>query len=229
MKKLLFYLLLLAFTSCASQNGNTKVSPDEFEKMITAEKVQILDVRTSGEYMSGHIKNALQADWRDQGQFIDRTSYLVKEKPVYIYCLSGGRSSAAAEYLRQNGFKKVIELDGGINSWKMMGKATEGASNEPQLSLAQFQSSIPTDKIVLVDFGAVWCPPCVKMEPVLEQLKSDKTLNFSLLKIDAGVQTELMKNLNVSGIPTFIVFKGGKEVFRKQGLISKQDLAAQLK
>lgn len=229
MKKGLFYLLLLAFTSCASQNGNTVVSPDDFEKMIAAEKTQILDVRTSGEYMSGHIKNALQADWRDQGQFIDRTSYLSKDKPVLVYCLSGGRSSAAAAYLRQNGFKKVIELDGGINSWKMMGKPTEGASNAPQLTLAQFQSSIPTDKIVLVDFGAAWCPPCVKMEPVLEQLKADKTITFSVLKIDAGVQTELMKNLNVTGIPTFIVYKGGKEVYRKQGLVSKQELAAQLK
>jgi rhodanese-related sulfurtransferase len=229
MKKVLFYLLLLAFTSCASQNGNTKVSPDEFEKMINGEKVQILDVRSSGEYMSGHIKNSLQADWRNQGQFIDRTSYLSKEKPVYVYCLSGGRSSAAAEYLRQNGFKKVVELDGGINSWKMMGKATEGSSNEPQITLAQFQSSIPSDKTVLVDFGAVWCPPCVKMEPVLAQLKADKALNFSLLKIDAGIQTELMKSLSVTGIPTFIVFKGGKEVYRKQGLATQQELSAQLK
>ena len=229
MKKSIFYLLLLVFSSCASQNSNTKVNADEFEKGIAASNPQILDVRTAGEYMSGHIKNSLQADWRDPAQFADRISFMDKDKPVYVYCLGGGRSSAAAEWMRKNGFKSIIELDGGMNAWRMAGKQVEGSSNEPQLRIEQYKASIPTDKIVLVDFGATWCPPCVKMEPVLAQLKADKALSFTFIKIDAGIHTNLIKDLNVAGIPTFIVYKNGKEVFRKQGLSTKEELAGQLK
>lgn len=222
----LFVLVLICMVSCQSQPASNTVGPADFEKGISAAGVQVLDVRTAGEYQSGHIKNALQADWTNQQQFMDRINYVDKGKPVYVYCLAGGRSNAAAQWMRSNGFTTVVELQGGMNAWKRENKPVEGSSNEPQMTMEQYLASIPKDKTVLVDFGAEWCPPCVKMKPVIDELV--KAGGFTLLKIDAGVHTNLMKEMNIETIPEFIVYKQGKETWRKQGIVSKEELAAQL-
>lgn len=214
-------VLLLGFSSIA-QSGS--VDPQEFEKGIGQSDVQILDVRTATEFSSGHIKKALQADWTNPTQFQERIRFVDKDRPVYIYCLAGGRSHAAAEWMKQNGFTQIVELKGGINAWKRENKPVEGASNEPQLTKEQYFSSIPKDKTVLVDFGASWCPPCVKMNPVLAELEADSTLKFQLLRIDASIHTNLMKELDLEPIPVFIIYRKGKEVWRKQGVVDKEKL-----
>ncbi len=229
MKNVYFSLLFFAFTSCKSQQGNvSNLSPDEFEKGISVANVQVLDVRTAGEFKTGHIKNALQADWTENIQFTDRIKYVDKDKPVYIYCLVGARSAAAAGWMRANGFTNVIELTGGINAWKSAGKLLEGSSNEPQMTVDQYWAAIPKDKTTLVDFGATWCPPCIKMNSVIDELAKSKNLNFQLIKVDAGVHTDVMKALGIEPIPFFIIYKQGKETWRKEGFVSKEELLAQL-
>ena len=66
------------------------------------------------------------------------------------------------------------------------------------------------------------------MKPVIDELEANKDLNFLLLKVDAGLHTTVMKSLNVEPIPLFIIYKEGKEVWRKQGIVSKEELMAQL-
>lgn len=222
-------LLSVSLTSSAQNTNTYTINADDFEKGIGSSDVQVLDVRTASEFKTGHIKNSLQADWTDKVQFNERIQYVDKHRPVYIYCLSGGRSSAAAAWMRQNGFDKVVEMEGGINAWKKAGKALEGVTNEPQMTTEQYWASIPKDKTVLVDFGATWCPPCVKMAPVLEELQKDKDLDFILIKIDAGIHTDLMKSLKVDPIPAFIVYKNGKEKWRMNGIVSKKELYKELK
>lgn len=230
MKNVLAALLVLSLAvSCNSQPAATLVGPADFEKGISAGNVQVLDVRTAGEYKSSHIKNALQADWNNQQQFMERIIYVDKDKPVYIYCLVGSRSNAAANWMRSNGYKNVVELQGGINAWKRENKPVEGSSNMPQMTMEQYNDSLLKDKTVLVDFGAEWCPPCIKMNPVLDELEADKDLKFSLLRIDAGVHTNLMKELDLEPIPVFIIYKKGKEVWRRQGIVSREELRKQLK
>jgi len=131
--------------------------------------------------------------------------------------------------MRSNGFKEVVELDGGINAWKRDGKALEGATNEKQMTLEEYTTSIPKDKTVLVDFGATWCPPCVMMEPVLKKLEKNDGLSFTLMKVDGGVHLEVMKAMNVEALPVFIVYKNGVETWRKQGIVSEKELESQLK
>jgi rhodanese-related sulfurtransferase len=224
-----FYLLSLLFiTSCQAQtNEANSLNADAFEKAIAAVPAQILDVRTWGEYNSGHIKNALWADWRDHEQFKYRIQFVDKNKPVYIYCLSGGRSAAAADWMRNNGFQKVIELKGGIHSWQMANKPVEGASQQPQINLEEFKNQISSNGFTLVDFGADWCPPCVKMQPVIQDLLKEKA-SVKFIRIDAGTQTELMKQMNITGIPIFIIYKNGTETWRKQGVVEKSELLAHL-
>lgn len=229
MKNVFLLFLFFGFGSCGVRSqGSAQMDPSAFEKGMTAPDVQILDVRTAAEFKTGHIKNALQADWTQQQQFLDRIQYVDKDKPVFIYCLAGGRSAAAADWMRKNGYKQVVELTGGINHWKRDGKPVEGASTEPQLSLEQYMASIPKDKITLVDVGATWCPPCIKMQPVVEEVEKKMGKNKVLLKIDAGIHTELLKALNIDPIPVFIVYKAGKEVWRKQGIVSKEELLSHL-
>lgn len=228
-KTLTVLILALGIISCnstAQQSAN--LSADEFEKAITENKgIQVLDVRTSAEYQSGHLKDALWADWNSQAQFVERTESLDKSKPLYIYCLSGGRSAAAANYLKEKGFN-VFNMSGGISAWKRGNKPVEGAVEVKQIPMNEYLAMIPADKTVLVDFNAVWCPPCKKMAPIVEELEKSADGLFSVVKIDGGAQTELTKQLNVEAFPTFIVYKNGKESWRKQGIVSAEDLKAAL-
>lgn len=223
-KFLCLSLTALALHSCAQTN--TSLSPDEFEKQLNADSIQILDVRTPGEYNSGHIKKALQADWNDQTEFSRRIAYVDMAKPVYIYCLAGGRSAAAADKMRKMGYANVYELKGGINAWKAANKPLEGKTVAKQMSLEEFNNAIAGSKTVLVDFGAAWCPPCKLMEPVLKNLQTNKKLQFSLTKVDGGNDEEIMKTYKVTALPVFIIFKNGNEVWRKDGVVSEEELAA---
>ena len=215
--------------SCTAQS-KTSLTADEFEKEITTkENIQILDVRTSGEFFSGHIKNALQADWNDKTEFERRLAFVDKNKPVYVYCLAGGRSAAAADKMRKLGYENVYELKGGTNAWRAANKPLEGNSTEKQMSIAAFNTALSGSKTVLVDFGAEWCPPCKKMEPVIKNLVANNAGKFTLLKVDGGRDQDILQEYKVTALPVFIIFKDGKQVWRKDGIADEKELAAQLK
>jgi rhodanese-related sulfurtransferase len=225
---LLYALTLILFLSCNSQaQQKTLLTPDEFEKQVAQPGIQVLDVRTAGEFQSGHLKNALQADWNKQDQFTERTKYIDKSKPVYVYCLAGSRSAEAAKWMRKQGFQQVLELDGGISSWKRAGKSLEGSSGEKALTMAELQEVLTKNNIVLADVGAEWCAPCRLMVPVLEQFLKENPAVF-LYKIDGGRDTELMKQVNAVALPTFILYKAGKEIWRKDGIVTVAELKAAL-
>lgn len=229
MKNIILGGLLVLF-SCASNGQKNKVaSPEIFSEAIKSQNIQILDVRTADEYKSGHLKNSLQANWLNRAEFDDRTSHLDKSKPIFIYCLSGGRSGAAAEVLTAKGYT-VTNLEGGINAWKRENRPLEGVDpNTPQTSMPSYEGQVKSTSIVLVDFGAEWCPPCKKMEPVLNDFMKENSSKLTLIKMDGGIETTLMKSLNVEALPTFILYKNGVEVKRKQGLVSKEEFSSWIK
>jgi thiol-disulfide isomerase/thioredoxin len=168
----------------------------------------------------------LQANWNNTAEFQKRAAALDKSKAIYVYCLSGGRSGAAAAWLQQNGYKTVFNMKGGINAWKQANKAIEGADKTPKISLPDFLATIPHDKTVLVDIGAKWCPPCKQMQPVLAQLEKE---NYTVIKVDGGAQADLAKALNATAFPTFLLYKNGVEVGRKEGILSIESLKEWLK
>src|SRR6478735_3022865 len=226
MRKLAFVLGLFFCCAGYAQDG---LSSTEFEKRINTEHPQILDVRTATEYQSGHLKNSLQADWLITDQFAERVKYLDKTKPVLVYCASGMRSAAAAKWLLANGFVDVKNLKSGLISWKQEGKPIEAENNKAQLSIDKYKELVASGDKVLVDFGAEWCPPCKKMEPVLKQLQTEMTGQFKLVKVDGGNDMDVMKTQNVESLPVFIIYKNGKEVWRKQGVVELSELKAKLK
>lgn len=220
-------MLCAVIISCSAQT-KTNLSADEFEKAISADSVQLLDVRTPAEYAGGHIKNTLLANWNDAKEFERRISFIDKKKPVYVYCLAGGRSAAAATKMRNMGFTNVYELTGGINAWKAANKSLEGASATKQMTIEEFNGAITSSKTVLVDFGAEWCPPCKTMEPVLQSLQKNNPGKFTIVKVDGGKDEAVLKAYNVTALPVFIIFKDGKQVWRKDGVVAEKEIASNL-
>lgn len=111
-------LLFISFIACHPQNDEKiKVIPSAEYKIAIQEDVQLIDVRTSEEYNSGYIKNAINMDV-NSSQFSEQIKTLDKTKPVYIYCRSGARSRAAAQQMIDAGFTEIIDLQGGILRWK---------------------------------------------------------------------------------------------------------------
>ena len=215
--------------SCTAQT-KTALTADEFEKEITSKgNIQILDVRTPKEFFGGHIKNALQADWNDKTEFERRLTFVDKNKPVYVYCLAGGRSAAAADKMRKAGYTNVYELSGGTNAWRAANKPLEGVSTEKQMTIEAFNVSITASKTVLVDFGASWCPPCIQMEPILKSLTENNKEKFTLVKVDGGRDQDILQAYKVTALPVFIIFKDGKEVWRRDGITTEKEIAEQLK
>ena len=216
--------------SCqAQQPSASNISAADFQKAIAKEGVQLLDVRTQEEFNAGYIANALWADWNQQEQFKERVAALDKSKPLYVYCLSGGRSGNAQKWLMDNGFSQVINLNGGINAWRQANMPLAAEKLTTQMSLKEYLEQIPTDVTVLVDFGAKWCPPCKKMDPILEELQKQHGDAFKLIKIDGGAQANLCKEMNVTAFPVFIVYKKGVGTWRAQGLQTVESLWERLK
>ncbi|MBK8425130.1 MAG: thioredoxin [Lewinellaceae bacterium] len=81
-----------------------------------------------------------------------------------------------------------------------------------------------TDKPVLVDFYADWCAPCRAMKPVLEDLKTQMGEEISIFKIDVDQHQMLAERYGIRSIPTLILFKDGKPVWRKSGMASSVEL-----
>lgn len=222
-----FLLLSTILVSCQGQ-AQDGLTVSEFEKRISTGESQLLDVRTAGEFQSGHLKNSLQADWLNNKEFTERIKYLDKSKPLLVYCASGLRSADAAKYLLGQGFTNVQNLKGGLTAWKLEGKTVESPAGTAQMTIDQYNQQILSAEVVLVDFGAEWCPPCKKMEPVLAQLQKELTGQFKLVKVDGGMDIDVMKTQQVESLPVFIIYKNGKETWRKQGVVELSELKAKL-
>jgi len=108
--------------------SKSNIKAEEFDKAIRQKGIQLLDVRRPAEYEESHINGATLANWEDKAAFEAHARHLDKNKPVYVYCRSGKRSSDAADFLAGQGFKNVVNLEGGILGWKEEGKAVETGS-----------------------------------------------------------------------------------------------------
>lgn len=75
----------------------------------------LLDVRTPSEFAAGHLDGALNVDF-DNPTFTGEVQKLDKEKPYFVYCRSGNRSGQAITIMKNEGFKNISELEGGIVS-----------------------------------------------------------------------------------------------------------------
>lgn len=78
--------------------------------------------------------------------------------------------------------------------------------------------------IKLLDFWAIWCIPCKRMEPIIKELEEELKGRVDVVKINVDENNEEASKYGVMSIPTYIVIKDNKEVGRKVGMISKEEL-----
>lgn len=216
---------LVILASVLSFGAQAQVSMEEFENKLSKSKdAQLLDVRTPEEYGEGHLRNADNVDFKS-ADFKDKITKLDKSKPVFVYCLSGGRSAAAASVLRENGFSEVYDMKGGYLKWNTSGKTVEGAnkSGVPGLSPTEFNKIINSEKVVLIDFYAKWCLPCVKMLPTVTKLQTEYQGKAKIEMISYDPNKTLARELGIDEIPAFLLYKDGKLVARKNGFMEEKD------
>lgn len=237
MKKSLFLsclILLLSISSTLSAQSLSNLNATTFDSKIKqTPNAQIIDVRTPGEFMQSHIKNAININI-SSNDFQQKIANLNKNKAVFVYCLSGSRSSYAVRVLSSMGFKEIYNLIGGMMQWRAanLSETTDNSSskqNDNGLTLVQYRKLLNSDKLVLVDFYADWCAPCKKMKPYLDEISLEMKDKVIVKRIDADANKVLAKDLKVDALPILLLYKGNKLVWSYKGYISKEEVIKKLK
>ena len=177
------------------------------------------------------MDNARNIDWNADG-FDANVSSLDKSKPVFVYCLSGGRSSAAAQKMHNLGFTNVYELEGGLMKWRAAGLTIGSDSGNMKktsgLTPEQFSAMLNSNKPVLIDFYADWCGPCKLMKPSIEEIKNNMANKVEVISINADENPGLCEALKVDALPTLLLYKNKTEAWRNIGFIEKNKIVEHL-
>jgi thioredoxin 1 len=94
---------------------------------------------------------------------------------------------------------------------------------------ANFESIINNTKPVVVDFHALWCGPCKVQSPILKDVAVELGEKVRVIKIDIDQNNALASRYNIQSVPTLIVFKDSKQVWRHSGVVSKSELLSIIK
>jgi thioredoxin 1 len=89
---------------------------------------------------------------------------------------------------------------------------------------SSFSKLVNSEQNVFIDFHATWCGPCKMMNPIVSQIAKERGESMKIVKIDIDKNQKLAENLEIRGVPTFMLFKNGKSVWRKSGAMTKHDL-----
>ncbi len=126
-KSIISLLIIFLFIGCGQKVKLKQVQPDQFYQLISVEETKklladsieyltVIDVRTPEETAEGVIANAITVDVEAE-DFEEKVAKMDKEKTYLVYCRSGQRSLDATTIMRNMGYKKIYEIDGGYLEW----------------------------------------------------------------------------------------------------------------
>jgi thioredoxin 1 len=87
-----------------------------------------------------------------------------------------------------------------------------------------FNSLLSESRPVVVDFHALWCSPCKMQSPILKEIAAELGEKIRIIKIDVDQNSDIARQYNIQSVPTLIVFKDGKLLWRQSGVVSKSEL-----
>lgn len=94
--------------------------------------------------------------------------------------------------------------------------------------MANFNDIINSDKPVLIDFHATWCGPCKAMTPILQDVSKKVGGKATILKIDVDKNPKVAAKYQIQGVPTLMIFKNGKMLWRQSGVVAAPQLISLL-
>lgn len=90
--------------------------------------------------------------------------------------------------------------------------------------MSSFNSIINSNQLVLIDFHADWCGPCKALAPILKEVKHELADAIKIIKINVDKNQPLATKYQVRGVPTMILFKNGKQLWRQSGVLQKKEI-----
>jgi len=190
-------------------------------KLNQTSNPQILDVRSPAEYKENHLKGAVNFYAADDAAFKSGIVNLKKDKPVFVYSINNGRSTVVSKKLREAGFTQVYPLPGGLAHWIGQGKPIESNAGNG-LTREEYLKLVSSENVVLVDVGSRHCGGCKKLEPVVDEVSKEQSLK--VVKVELYDNRQLAKDLGIESVPTLLLYKGNKVIWRKSGQITKIDI-----
>ncbi len=222
-------LFFIASTIFAQNKDKFLLNVNDFDAKLKEKTgiAQLVDVRTTDEFLRGHLKKATNLNFNDDN-FEDLVkTKLDKTRPVFVYCFSGRRSADAATFLRDLGFKEVYDMAGGFAKWTTSSKpyASDNMTTQPiaAFTLENLDRVVKSNDLVLIDFYAEWCGPCKKMTPILNKI-ADENKGIKLLKIDTEKSDNIATVFKVEEIPTYVIIKNGRQVWRGTGEMEEAEM-----
>lgn len=94
---------------------------------------------------------------------------------------------------------------------------------------SSFNKLINGEQPVLIDFFATWCGPCKSLAPIIKQVASELEGDVKVVKIDIDKNQKLAQRYHIQSIPTMMLFKHGKGVWKQTGLLSKTQILKEVK
>lgn len=226
-------LVVFFFIHSATSQEYQNLNAPTFKQVIDKNDGIILDVRTYREFANGHISQSKQLNFYAPS-FRNEILNLPKDKPLYLYCNTGYRSRITASFLATNGFSQIYNLQRGIMEWNqyqypVVQSADANSDQENQMKEDEFTALLKNHTLVLIDYYAPWCGPCRQMMPIIDSLATEMNDVITIAKINTDASTDLIRKLQISRIPYFVLYKNSKEVFTHQGLITKDALQQEIR